>query len=54
MMTLALTGDICQRELSRHSLQGAAEARGRILNEAGLKINEIKSDVMVYGKGKTI
>lgn len=50
VMTLAQADDICSYDLCGQSLPGAAEAWQRTLNEAELKINEIKSEVRVYGR----
>ena len=54
MRTLAYADDICHWETSREGLQEAAERWNRALGEAGMRMNKVKTEVMVFGRGEEI
>ena len=54
MKTLAYADDICHWETSKERLQAAAEMWNRVLKEAGLSMNKVKTEVMVFGRGEEI
>ena len=54
MHTLAYADDICHWETSKERLQDAAEVWDRVLSEAGLSMNKVKTEVMVFGRGEEV
>ena len=52
MKTLAYADDICHWEMSKQDLQETAEMWERTLREAGMNMNKVKTEVMVFGRGE--